>query len=168
MGLRKNLLSVFLLVFGVMFTGIVLANQVNWNGGGDVTADGFGVAPTNAKSQAQATMMARRAAIVDAYRNLGEMAEGVLVDSETSVRDAMVESDVIRTKMSAVVKGAIIISEGSTSEGGYRVTMKIPLFGVNSVASAVMPQNTEIVPFAKPITKVPTELPPTISTPRLQ
>ena len=41
-------------------------------GTGVITAEGYGVAPANARTQGQARALARRAAMVDAYRNLAE------------------------------------------------------------------------------------------------
>ena len=116
---------------------VLAAENVDWNSN-VIRATGGGVAPAGARTMAQARMMARRAAIADAYRQLAEYVGGVNVDSETTVDMAAVQSDVIRTKVKATIRGARIVSEGQTSDGGYEVTMEVPMFGVSSLASAVI------------------------------
>jgi len=54
----------------------------------------------------QARLMAVRAARLDALRRLGERIQGVMITSETSVRDFVAESDEIRTAMRAFIRGA--------------------------------------------------------------
>lgn len=113
------------------------ASGVNWEDS-KIQAQGMGVAPTRARTAAQAKMMARRAAMVDAYRQLAELAKGVSVDGETTVEDMEVTSDIVKTKVSAFIRGARVIEEGAMDDGGYYVTMEVPLYGVSdSLASAV-------------------------------
>ena len=100
---------------------------------------GMGAQPSNAVNPAQARMMARRAAVADAYRQLAESIKGVSVDAETTVEQAMVLNDTIRTKVNATIQGAIVVAEKEIPGGGYEVTMQVPIFGVqNSVSSAVI------------------------------
>ena len=58
---------------------------------------------------AQARVMARRAATVDAYRQLIEQVKGLQLDSQTYVRDFVAESDVIATDLDNFLKGARIM-----------------------------------------------------------
>ncbi|MBO4779170.1 MAG: LPP20 family lipoprotein [Selenomonadaceae bacterium] len=153
---------------GVLFAAIILfvATKAdaapNWNTN-VIQVTGMGVAPPNAITQAHASMMARRAAISDAYRQLAEVINGVQVDAETTVEKMMLTSDTVRTKISAVIKGAQIVSEGELSGGGYSVTMEIPLFGgTTSLAGAVIERPTTIEPFPTP---APDYRPPTDYTP---
>lgn len=114
---------------------------VNWDKGAesDVTAMGIGLPPENAG--VRGTPLARRAAIVDAYRNLAETIQGVQVDSETVLQDLAVQSDTVRAKVSALVKGARILEEGTNADGSYFVKMSVPLYGVsNSVAAVAVPE----------------------------
>lgn len=104
-----------------------------------VTAIGTGVAPSNALNAAQARMLARRAAIVDGYRNLAETVKGVNIDGTTTIEMNMVASDTVTSKVTAFIQGARIVSERATADGGYEVTLEVPMFGVsNSLASAVL------------------------------
>lgn len=115
--------------------------SVNWEKGteADVEAWGLGLMPANIPF-ARGTVLARRAAIVDAYRRLAEIIKGVQVDAETTVRDLAVESDVVSTKISALVQGARIFEETANDDGSYNVRMAIPLYGVKSVASVAIPE----------------------------
>lgn len=131
----------------------VQQTAVNWDKGSaaDVTALGIGLPPVNAGPRA--IPLARRAAIVDAQRNLLEAVEGVQIDSETLVRDMAVESDVVKTQVHGLIKGARIIREGSNPDGSYFVEMSIPLFGATrSLAAAVLPAATkDIIPEPAPV-----------------
>lgn len=138
--------------------------SADW-GNEEITAKGFGAAPANARTPGQAKALARRAAIVDAYRNLGEFASGVRVDSETLVKDMVIESDIIKTKMSALIKGAIVVEETANPDGSYEVMLKIAMYGSgNSLASAVLPDNYKLESFPEPIIPT-TPTNPTINEP---
>lgn len=126
--------------------------SVNWEKGAeaDVEAWGVGLPPENVPA-ARGTALARRAAIVDAYRQLAETIKGVQIDSETTMRDLAIESDVVSTKISALVKGARIVEETVNDDGSYNVRMAIPLYGVKSVAAIAVPEAKEaILPEAVP------------------
>lgn len=132
---------------------VLAAENVDWNSN-VIRATGGGVAPAGARTVAQARMMARRAAIADAYRQLAEYVGGVNVDAETTVDMAAVQSDVIRTKVNATIRGARIVSEGTTGDGGYEVTMEVPMFGVSALAGAVINRPAVIESFPEQDTSV--------------
>ena len=132
---------------------VLAAENVDWNSN-VIRATGGGVAPAGARTMAQARMMARRAAIADAYRQLAEYVGGVNVDAETTVDMAAVQSDVIKTKVKATIRGARIVSEGSTADGGYEVTMEVPMFGVSALAGAVINRPAVIESFPEQDTSV--------------
>ena len=123
----------------------------NWNTN-VIQVTGTGVAnPRMATTPAHASMMARRAAIADAYRQLAEAVNGVQVDAETTVEQMMLTSDVVRTRVSAIIKGAVVVSEGELAGGGYSVTMEIPLFGGSGgLAETVIERPVQIDPFPTP------------------
>lgn len=98
-----------------------------------ITADGYGVAPAGLP-MGQAKAMARRAAILDAQRNLVGEIQGTQIDSETTVEMAMVKSDTIKSKISGIIKGSHVIAENIEPDGSYKVTMSVPAYGVGSVA----------------------------------
>ena len=138
--------------------------STNWEDG-YITVEGYGVAPANARTAGQVRAMARRAAQLDAYRNIAEAVQGVSVDGETTVEEAMVTSDVIRTKVSALVKGARIVSEHAESDGSYVVTMRAPLYGIGSVADAVFSEPHQKVDFPAPTPTAGTVIPEVQSVP---
>lgn len=86
---------------------------------------------------AQAKAMATRGAIVVAQRNLLEIIQGVNVVSETTVKDMMVQSDYIYTRVDGVVKGARQFGEAVEKDGMIEVTMRVPMYETNGLAPAV-------------------------------
>ena len=73
--------------------------------------------------------MAERAAFVVALRNLLEIVKGVRVDSESVVENFMVKSDVIRTRVDGIVKGARIVKTQYMSDGSVEMLVAMPLKG---------------------------------------
>lgn len=145
----RMMIAVLSLLIFSMTTAFASGENVDWNKN-VIRATGSGVAPAGARNAAQAKMMARRAAIVDAYRQLAESAGGVNIDAETTVDMASVSSDVIKTKVQAVVRGARIVSEKATADGGYEVTVEVPLYGVSSLASVVLDRPDSVQSFPAP------------------
>ena len=141
-----GLLSMVTMLLVASMATVLAAENVDWNRN-VIRATGGGVAPANARNIAQARMMARRAAITDAYRQLAEYVGGVNVDSETTVSMAEVQSDVVRTRVQATVRGARIVDERQTADGGFEVTVEVPMFGVSSLASAVISRPAVIESF---------------------
>ena len=121
---------------------------------GTITAEGFGTPPAGAYGS-KASIMARRAAIVDAQRNLAEQVSGVQVDAETTVENFVISSDLVKTKVSALIKGAMVVEEQMMPDGAYRVVMSMPMYGSQGLASAIMPAIRDNTP--------PTPPPPVIS-----
>ena len=121
---------------------------------GTITAEGFGTPPMGTYGS-KASIMARRAAIVDAQRNLAEQVSGVQVDAETTVENYVISSDLVKTKVSALIKGAVVVEEQMMPDGAYRVVMSMPMYGTQGLASAIMPAIRPNTP--------PTPPPPVIS-----
>ena len=157
-----KLLGVFLAIILFAVSGNVDAAP-NWNNN-TITATGYGVPnPKFSVTPAQAMGMARTAAIADARRNLLAEIQGVQVDAETTVENMMTTSDVVKMRVSGLLKGARIIDEGEVAGGGYSVTMEIPLFGGNGgLAETVIERPQMIDPFPTP---APDYRPPVDYTP---
>lgn len=97
---------------------------------------GSGAAPEG-MSAGQARLMAERAAIADAQRQLVEITQGVRIDSETTVKDFVTQSDVIKTSVQGIIKGAIRGEKKISTDGVVDYELMIPLYGEKSVADAV-------------------------------
>ena len=118
-----------------------------------ITADGYGVLPQN-RPFGQAKLIARRAAVVEAQRNLLETVKDVAIDSETNVEMSMTLNDTIHSEISGVIRGARVIDEEYIPEDGiYRVTMSVPMYGVGSLGQVVFDNvigNNQKVPVPAP------------------
>ncbi|MCR5175803.1 MAG: LPP20 family lipoprotein [Anaerovibrio sp.] len=82
-----------------------------------------------------------RAAKVDAMRNALEEVQGVHIDSETTVQDSITASDVIKTRINGMLKGAKVVEQFKDADG-YHVIIEFPVHGAQSLAAAVMPATT--------------------------
>ena len=157
----KKLFSCLTALFATlfMFAQVHAAPGVDWNGR-VITVTGMGAPnPALVRVPAQAAMIAKRAAIADAYRQLAEIVQGVQVDAETTVEQMMLTNDIVKTKVSALIKGAQIVDEGELAGGGYSVTMQMPLFGDTGLATAVIERPTVIETFPEPVPEVIPSLP---------
>lgn len=70
-------------------------------------------------------VMAKRAAELDAYRKLAQRIMDIRIDSQTSVREACLESDEIVANLSQVLKGAEPTAIRYLDDGSCEVEMKI-------------------------------------------
>lgn len=111
--------------------------EVDWTDM-EIIVRGIGAPPTNV-SPAQRRPMAIRAAKADALRNLLEVTQGVDVSSETTVENAMVSSDIIRTKVQGCVQGARVDRTKYMSDGSVEVYLKMLMSG--DLMDAVLPDN---------------------------
>ena len=104
--------------------------EINWSQG-IITAKGSGAPPVEAKNIAQARLMAERAALADARRNLLEVVKGVRVDSETTVENFMVKGDQIRLQVEGFIQGAAELKNRRRylSDGAIETTVAMSLSG---------------------------------------
>lgn len=149
--MHKRLFILFTMMYLLMFSAMAHAQNanpfdavetvgqgvINWTSG-EVYATGIGAPPANAVNAAQARAMAERAAQVVAYRNLLEIVKGVRVDSETVVENFMTKSDIIRTKVDGVIKGAMPFKKQYLSDGSVEITLVMRMKG--DFLNAVVPE----------------------------
>jgi hypothetical protein len=110
--------------------------SVNWTNQ-VVRATGIGAPNPNLPMAAQRAT-AIKAAQYDAVRNLVETIKGMYITSETTVRNAMVENDLIRTRVEAHVKSFKQV-EGPKymSDGSVEVVVEMPITG--AISDALLP-----------------------------
>lgn len=145
------------------------SGKINWTAG-EVYATGIGAPPAYPANAAQARAMAERAAFVVALRNLLETIKGVRVDSETVVENFMTKSDVIKTKVEGIVRGARTVKTQYLSDGSVEVLVSMPMKGafMNALipenfgrsSTTPMPQKPSYVPLK------PSDIKPTPPTPQ--
>ncbi|MFC1566928.1 hypothetical protein ACFL4A_03705 [bacterium] len=149
----KSLFIFFFLITSFCFADDVTERLgegvVNWSEG-YIEVLGNGAPPLDVNNKAQARLMAERAALVVAYRNLVEAVNGVRVNSESTINNYVVESDKIKTGIEGFVQGAAIIPNEKTgenytylSDGSIRVKLRVPINGNDSLAEFVMPEVME-------------------------
>lgn len=128
--------------------------MVDWSNG-VIRAVGLGVPPDNSMNATHAHEMAKRAGRVVAYRNLLEIVEGIHVDAHTLVKNYMVESDTINTKVKGIVHGAKVTEEKPLPDGSYHVTVEMRLSG--DFQKTVLPpreQEPDPIKFTRPTSSI--------------
>lgn len=113
---------------------------IDW-GARVVRARGSGVLDPADENPARARLMAERAAVVVAQRNLLEIIKGVRVDSDTKVENFVTQYDVIYTRVEGVVKGARQLGPAryDSLAGVVEVELEVSLDGPKSVVDALNP-----------------------------
>lgn len=124
---------------------------------GYIEALGIGAVDTARIKGTNARPMCLRAAKVDGYRNLMEATRGVQVDSKTTVREFVTESDVINTAVSGFVRGAQIVNTDYLSDGTCEVTLRMSLRG--EILGVFMPR-TVVEPQKQTPPPVPAQAAP--------
>ena len=89
-----------------------------------VSVVGQGVAPRFAQSQAHSRVLAKRAAIVDAYRQLAETIGGVQIEGRDTIKNMMVQNSRIRTYVHAIVRQGVV-TEVKNDHGVCSVHMEV-------------------------------------------
>lgn len=115
----------------VFFAAIVIINPlVSFGDIQSLKVMGTGVGSTATKSDVQARLMSLRAARIDAQRKLLAEIEGVQITGLSTVKDAMVENDLVATRIEGMLKGAFEVSSNAVKDGNYwegRVEMAVCL-----------------------------------------
>ncbi len=113
--------------------------NVNWTQQ-VVRCTGIG-APNPDMPMAAQRAAALRAARSDALRNLLETIKGIYLTSETTVENAMVVSDVIRTRVEGAMRDFNVVDTRYMSTGDVEVDVEIPLTGV--ILNEMLPSSAQ-------------------------
>lgn len=112
------------------------AGAINWQ---DQMLNSTGIGAPDPKVPFAAQRAgAIRAAKLDALRQLLETVKGMNITSETTVRNAMIENDVIQTRVEGVVKNFKMTDTRYLSDGSVEVDVEIPLSGI--LLNELLPQ----------------------------
>jgi hypothetical protein len=131
-------LFVCLFSFGAqsqVYQQVTDVGTINWQ---DQIIRSTGIGAPNPKmplaaQRAGALEAAKRVAL----RNLLETVKGMTINSETTVENAMIASDVINTRVSGIVRNFKVVDQRYMSDGSVEVDVEIPLSGV--LTDALLP-----------------------------
>lgn len=99
-------------------------------------AKGYGIEPNDpTMSYPEKALMAKRAAKLDAMRNLTEQVYGVRITSDSVVRDFITQSDDIRGRVNTFIQGARVVSERQMPDGSYEVEIEVELTPLRRIFS---------------------------------
>ncbi len=119
--------SVFAQEQGEYQQWLSVASKMNWSKG-MVMAEGFGVAPEGKREQV-GRLLACRAAVTDAQRNLLESAKGVQVTVDTSISKMAAQYDTVKSAVDGIIKGATILEREMVDDDTCKVLMGIFIGG---------------------------------------
>lgn len=94
----------------------------------ELNAVGMGVAPETTISPAQALALAKRAAIIDGYRQLGEKMYGIRLSGQDTVREYVLQSSTTKARVESLIRNAEI-TETVYKDGLCQVSMEVKLDG---------------------------------------
>ena len=166
-------ISKVVILFAAIFFALVFTVEAQWatqpigdNGAVNwsnqvISATGIGAGNPNLPLPSQRAT-AIRAAKLDAMRNLLETVQGVTLTSETTVRNAMVENDVIMTRVQGLLRGYKLVGQPKyLSDGSVEVTIEVPLTG--ALTDAILPNQLDGQPwnFGQPMPQDVTPQQPT-------
>ena len=101
--------------------------KINWTTA-QVSAEGYGLPPGNVGGKA-GPLLACRAAVVDAQRNLLEATQGVRVTATTVIDKYMLSNDEVKSEVEGIIRNARIISRTPADDGSCKIAMVINLGG---------------------------------------
>lgn len=110
-----------IMILMITLVGCATTRRPNW-----YTVTGSGVADPSSP-RAQARLMAKRAAKLDAQRQLLEHAKGVHIQSSTTVEDFMTQDDYIRSRVQGIIREAKITDYRYFDDGSCEVDMRLDM-----------------------------------------
>ncbi|MBK5931656.1 hypothetical protein [Halochromatium salexigens] len=90
-------------------------------------------------------LQALRAAELDAYKQLAKQIVGFEIDSNTSVRDYLLESDDVRARMMAAIYGAQLVDQRWDEDGNAYVKMRLRFGEVEDVLNQKLNYDDEMI-----------------------
>ena len=152
--LRTIKIICFLLLMCIQSSASAQDDFSGWWENDTLVAKSNGFAPENVANIGRARALARRAAMMDGYRQLAEQAKGIHITAETTIGEKIVAGDIVEGKVDAVVKGAKILSEEYDEFGNCTLVMAVPIYGVTDSVANVTFKPVDKENFPKPSAKI--------------
>ena len=115
---------------------------------------GYGIPQKDAENPGQARIWAHQAAMMDAYRRLGEAANGIHITADSTISRNISTGDIVSGQVDAVIKRAKVISEDYDQWGNCTVVLEVPLYGVTNSIAKVALKPVAADAFPEPTTEV--------------
>ena len=113
--------------------------DANWWESEMLIATGYGAAKDKIGSPTHTRALAKRAAVMDAYRKLAQQARAIHITASETIDSQIKAGNISANKIDAVIKGATVLQEDYDSYGNCTVVMSVPLYGVtDSLATAAL------------------------------
>ena len=123
--IHSYLIILLIVIIPFIAQGQTFEGNIDWEAR-IIHATGFGAPNPNVPRAAQRPG-AERAAQIDALKKILETIEGMNITSETVVRDLMIESDVIKTKVEGVIRGFKVVDKRYLANGSVAVDVDLPI-----------------------------------------
>ena len=131
---------------------------------GSFVVKGEGVPLKDTTHPGQKELTAKRAAMVVAQRNMAELLNGVRIFGQTTVKDAALESDLIRSSVEGIIRDIKPIYEAYDQLKEVAVVyISIGIDGPNGLTGQLLPQMLPTLP--QPQAPVPAYVPPAAPPP---
>ena len=125
-----------------------IGGNIDWTTG-ILTVYGEGIASPDIQNPAQRRLLGFRAAKATAYRNLLELIGQVHIDASTTVGEAMIASDTVRTQVKGLIRGARLVPKSQQEKDGvYQVALTLEL--QDELAATLLPAARRSPPPAPP------------------
>lgn len=111
----------------------------DWWESDTLIATGYGAAQNKIDSVRHNRVLAKRAAVMDAYRKLAEQAKTIRITAEKTIGSQIEAGEISSSKIDAVIKGATVLREEYDEYNNCTVVMSVPIYGVtDSIALAAL------------------------------
>ncbi len=114
---------------------ITSVDGVDW-AGGKIRAKGMGLPPAKGPNQTIRHELAKRAALVDAQRNLLKILDQLKVDRDHNLKSYLGEKKYTE-KIQGFVRGYSIVAERELENGAVEVDVELPLTGLNGLSKFI-------------------------------
>ena len=98
---------------------------------------GRGLPPKDMKNQAQARILAMRAATIEAQKNMLEIIMKMKTPPDKGMKEYLDEKRIEITRIEGFIKGARVVKEEYKDDGSAEATLEAPLIGADGLVAAL-------------------------------